>query len=64
MDYFIDHVQKKIHRKLYAGDRCGFLKTPVEQREFTASSSYVNSLRGEQRYSECPHCQSPPFLNT
>lgn len=64
MGYFIDHEQKKIHRKLFAGDQCGFTETPIEQREFTDSSSYVNNLLAGQTYSECPHCQSPQFLNS
>lgn len=64
MDYFIDHEKKKIHRKRYAGDRCGFVRTPIEKREFTDSSSYVDSLLAGQAYSECPHCQSAQFLNS
>ena len=40
MKYLIDHLTKTIHQRGNAGDRCGFLNTPIEKREFTNSESY------------------------
>lgn len=58
MYYFIDHLKKNIHKRQYAGDACGFLKTPLDKREFTDSHDYVKELRGKKSYTKCPHCQS------
>ncbi|WP_088008116.1 hypothetical protein [Indiicoccus explosivorum] len=58
MAYFVDHDQKKIHWKSFAGDRCGFIGTPAEQREFTDSSAYVEELMQERSYRRCPYCKS------
>lgn len=57
MSYFIDHKHKLIHRKLFAKDRCGFIGTPVDLREFTNSLEYISELQEEKHYSKCPHCQ-------
>lgn len=62
MTYFIDHLKKQIHRQQFAGDSCGFLSTPVEQREFTDSQTYVQSLEEDHVYTECPYCQSAQML--
>ena len=62
MTYFIDHLKKNIHQRLYAGDTCGFLQTPVKQREFTDSRAYVEQLEERDSYTTCPHCQSVKIL--
>lgn len=58
MKYFIDHLQKKIHLRQFAGDRCGFTETPVEQREFSDAEDYVAQLVAEESYTICTHCHS------
>lgn len=58
MNYFIDHKKKTIHQKQFAGDRCGFTKTPVEKREFTDSLIYIQQLETEKIYSRCSYCRS------
>ncbi|MBZ5200055.1 hypothetical protein HU147_02395 [Planomicrobium chinense] len=58
MQYFIDHKRKRIHQRQYAGDRCGFMKTPVEKREFTDSLAYIGRLQEESEYLKCPHCRT------
>lgn len=58
MRYFVDHKKKRIHQKLYAGDRCGFTETPVEKREFTESSAYIEKLVAQKLYVKCEHCRS------
>ncbi|MFP3324047.1 hypothetical protein R0K05_13225 [Planococcus sp. SIMBA_160] len=57
MGYFVDHRTKKIHHSQFAGDSCGFLQTPINQREFTDKMEYVESL-AEKEYERCPHCQT------
>lgn len=54
--YFIDHDKKSIHRQLYAGDRCGFTSTPVNQREFTNCPAYTEGLIEKEQYRRCPYC--------
>jgi len=61
MQYFIDHKHKRIHERQYAGDRCGFVETPVEKREFTDSLTYIERLEGEREYLKCPHCRTVHF---
>lgn len=56
MQYFIDHKRKRIHQRQYAGDRCGFMETPVEKREFTDSLAYIGQLEEVKEYLKCPHC--------
>ncbi|MGO1058368.1 hypothetical protein ACTL32_04445 [Planococcus sp. FY231025] len=58
MMYFIDHDKKRIHRQLYAGDRCGFTGTPVEHREFTDCPAYTEGLITKEQYHRCPYCVS------
>ncbi|TWT16023.1 hypothetical protein [Planomicrobium sp. CPCC 101079] len=58
MNYFVDHKKKRIHQKLYAGDRCGFTETPVEKREFTDSIDYIERLVTHKLYVKCAHCRS------
>lgn len=58
MKYFVDHKKKYIHERLYAGDACGFLQTPVDKREFTDSRDYVEQLEERESYMTCQHCNS------
>lgn len=58
MQFFIDHKYRKIHQRQFAGDRCGFVETPVEKREFTDSQDYIVKLENHERYKVCPYCQS------
>ncbi|ANU09818.1 hypothetical protein A1A1_05207 [Planococcus antarcticus DSM 14505] len=56
--YFVDHKKKKIHKRQFAGDRCGFIETPVENREFTDRADYIEQLEKKDSYEYCLHCQS------
>lgn len=58
MGYFVDHRTKRIHHSQFAGDSCGFLQTPVEEREFTDEAAYVEGLEQSGEYKQCPHCQT------
>ena len=58
MQFFIDHKYKKIHQRIYAGDRCGFVKTPIDKREFTDSEAYIRNLEDDKRYEFCKHCET------
>ncbi|MGI2328971.1 hypothetical protein [Planococcus sp. YIM B11945] len=58
MTYFVDHLKKQIHRRMFAGDACGFMSTPFGKREFTDSHTYIYQLEEKDAYSECPNCQS------
>ncbi|TWT13254.1 hypothetical protein FQV28_02940 [Planomicrobium sp. CPCC 101079] len=58
MTFFIDHNKKSIHLQKFAGDRCGFIGTPVSEREFTNCPKYVERLKRESRYNRCPYCTS------
>ena len=58
MQFFIDHKYKKIHRRIYAGDRCGFVETPIDKREFTNAEDYKKSLEIEGTYELCEFCQT------
>ncbi|WKA59294.1 hypothetical protein QWY16_03835 [Planococcus shenhongbingii] len=58
MTYFVDHLKKRIHRRQFAGDACGFLSTPIGKREFTDSHTYILQLEEKDAYSECLNCQS------
>lgn len=58
MPYFIDHNKKSIHQQKFAGDRCGFVGTSIEKREFTNCPNYVDLLVKEQNYKRCAHCES------
>lgn len=58
MMYFIDHDKKRIHRQIYAGDRCGFTSTPIGQREFTDCPAYAERLITKEPYHRCPYCVS------
>ncbi|TAA73528.1 hypothetical protein D2909_01400 [Planococcus salinarum] len=60
--YFVDHKNKKIHHQQYAGDKCGFLETPISEREFTASDEYVKSLEGTGQFSFCKECETPQLV--
>ena len=62
MAYFIDHNRKRIHWKGFAGDKCGFIDTPVDQREFTDSPDYIDELLSDGAYKRCPHCRSVQML--
>lgn len=55
--YFVDHKNKKIHSQRYAGDKCGFLDTPVKEREFTDSEEYIIKLESEKGFYFCSHCK-------
>lgn len=57
MRFFVDHKKKTIHRRLSAGDKCGFNDTPAENREFTSSASYITDLEVTQQYQKCIHCE-------
>ncbi|PPA69519.1 hypothetical protein C4B60_13275 [Jeotgalibacillus proteolyticus] len=57
MKYFIDHKKKRIHHSQHAGDKCEFVTTPIEKREFTTDLSYVEKLVHKSNYSKCPHCR-------
>lgn len=58
MQFFIDHKYKKIHQRMLAGDKCGFVETPIDKREFTDSEDYIKSLENEKTYELCEHCQT------
>ncbi|MDN7245318.1 hypothetical protein QWY16_18305 [Planococcus shenhongbingii] len=58
MKYFIDHNKKSIHQQKFAGDRCGFVGTPITSREFTNCPNYVKQLIQEKNYKDCSHCVS------
>lgn len=58
MTYFIDHLKKRIHRRHFAGDACEFLSTPVDEREFTDSHTYIHQLKEHNAYDPCPNCRS------
>lgn len=60
--YFVDHKNKKIHHQQFAGDKCGFLDTPVSEREFTASESYVEELENTAGFVFCKHCETPQLV--
>lgn len=62
MQFFIDHKYRRIHQRQFAGDRCGFVETPVEEREFTDSEDYIGQLENRELYEVCPHCQSAPTV--
>ena len=63
MSYFVDHMKKKVHQKLHAGDRCGFLDTPVKFREFTDVNEYIEDLERVQGFQKCQHCQSAQIVS-
>lgn len=58
LNYFVDHKNKRIHKKQYAGDRCGFLGTPASEREFIDCEKYIKQLEIQESYKKCPYCQS------
>ncbi|MFC4736342.1 hypothetical protein ACFO4L_07065 [Bacillus daqingensis] len=58
MTFFIDHKQKRVHRVLCAGDKCGFNETPADQREFTNSSEQIDRLVRDMAYHKCSHCEA------
>lgn len=60
--YFVDHKNRKIHYQKFAGDKCGFLETPVSEREFTASEDYVKALEISDGFSFCTYCQTPQLV--
>ncbi|WP_142826852.1 hypothetical protein [Planococcus soli] len=63
MHYFVDHKKKKIHQRQFAGDRCGFVETPVEKREFTNQADYIEQLESKDLYEFCPHCQQAQIIS-
>ncbi|MDQ0428017.1 hypothetical protein QOZ98_000843 [Planomicrobium stackebrandtii] len=63
MHYFVDHKKKKIHQRQFAGDRCGFVETPVEKREFTNQADYIKQLEAKDLYEFCPHCQQVQIIS-
>lgn len=56
MKYFIDHKSRRVHSQKFAGDSCGFVSTPVNDREFTNHKPYVTQLIEDENYQKCPHC--------
>lgn len=58
LNYFVDHKKKRIHKKQYAGDRCGFVGTPADKREFIDCEKYIEQLEKQEAYEKCPYCQS------
>ncbi|WP_195913986.1 hypothetical protein [Planomicrobium sp. YIM 101495] len=58
MKYFIDHLEKRIHLRQFAGDACGFIDTPIEKREFSDEEDYFTQLVVEESYTICAHCRS------
>lgn len=58
MKYFIDHNKKSIHQQKFAGDRCGFVGTPITSREFTNCPKYVERLIAEKNYKICSQCKA------
>ncbi|WP_147802586.1 hypothetical protein [Alkalicoccus halolimnae] len=58
MKFLIDHRNNLIHKIVCAGDRCGFNDTPVAEREFTNSHSYLELLQKQKGYSSCAHCEA------
>lgn len=63
MNYFVDHQKKRIHLKRFAGDRCSFIDTPIEEREFTDKQSYIEQLKEQKSYMNCPYCRSVQALS-
>lgn len=63
MHYFVDHKKKKIHQRQFAGDRCGFVETPVEKREFTDRADYIEQLEKKDSYEFCSHCQQVQIIS-
>ncbi|EGA88870.1 hypothetical protein GPDM_13491 [Planococcus donghaensis MPA1U2] len=61
--YFIDHKKKKIHQRQFAGDRCGFVETPVEKREFTDQVEYIQQLETKDLYETCKYCQQAQSIS-
>lgn len=62
MQFFVDHKYRRIHQRQFAGDRCGFVETPVKEREFTDSEEYILQLESQDRYEVCLHCQTVPTV--
>lgn len=60
--YFVDHKNKKIHDQRFAGDKCGFLDTPVKEREFTTSEDYIIELETTKGFAFCINCQTPQLV--
>lgn len=60
--YFVDHKNKKIHDQRFAGDKCGFLDTPIEEREFTAVGEYIKELELKEGFALCSYCQTPQLI--
>lgn len=63
MNYFVDHQKKRIHLKRFVGDRCGFMDTPTQKREFIDKKSYIEQLEEQNSYINCPYCQSIQKMN-
>ncbi|MGE6367901.1 hypothetical protein ACQKDB_02120 [Planococcus kocurii] len=64
MYYFVDHKKKKIHQRQFAGDRCDFVETPVEKREFTDQVEYVQQLKNKDLYEMCKYCQQAQSISS
>ena len=64
MYYFVDHKKRRIHQRQFAGDRCGFVETPVEKREFTDRAEYIKQLEKQDSYEFCPHCQAAQTIKS
>ena len=62
MYYFVDHKKKKIHQRQFAGDRCGFVETPVGKREFTDRADYIKQLEAKDSYEFCSHCKQVQII--
>lgn len=58
MRYFVDHAKKRIHKRQFVGDRCGFVDTSIDEREFTDSAIYIERLEEQERYEKCQYCKS------
>ncbi|SFO93829.1 hypothetical protein SAMN05518683_101154 [Salibacterium halotolerans] len=56
MKYLIDHNTQLIHKTAYAGDVCGFNETPLEQREVSQDTYYVDTLIKTKNYAVCEYC--------
>lgn len=58
MKFIVDHKNKLIHKVVCAGDRCGFKDTPLSEREFTKSLTYLENLQQQKDYHLCASCKA------
>ncbi|MGI2328176.1 hypothetical protein [Planococcus sp. YIM B11945] len=64
MKYLIDHLTKTIHHRGYAGDRCDFLDTPIDKREFSGDEAYIERLKTDRGYINCLFCKTFQSLSS